>query len=110
MLENIICAFIAIFAVWGVIGAVYMLLLSFISPKKDRKTVITVFPRGENAVSDISFILTKLYVSGDIRHCVIAAVCNENDDETVSALISAFGDEKKVVICKKSKYIEEFLK
>ncbi|MCH5198695.1 MAG: hypothetical protein J1E34_07285 [Oscillospiraceae bacterium] len=109
MLENIICAFIAIFAVWGVIGAVYTLLLAFIAPKKDRKTVITVFPRGENAVSDVSFILSKLYVSGDIKRCVIAAVCDDNDAETVSALISAFGDEKRVVVCGRERFIEEFL-
>lgn len=109
MLENIICAFIAIFAVWGVIGAVYSAVLAVIAPKKGRKTVITVFPCGENAVSDVSFILSRLYVSGDIRRCIIAAVCDENDSETLSALISAFEKEKSVVVCCKNKFIEEFL-
>jgi|GEM_PF-3389732 len=110
MLENFLCAFIAIFAVWGVIGAVYAIMLAFIAPKKDKRTVITVFSGGENAVSEISFILSRLYISGDIKRCVIAAVCDDNDPETVSSLVSAFGREERVIICNKSGFAEEFLK
>ncbi|MBQ7638209.1 MAG: hypothetical protein IJS90_04845 [Clostridia bacterium] len=109
MLENIFCALIAVFAVWGVIGAVYAAALAVLSPKKSEKAVITVFAHGESCVTDISLILSRLSVTGDIKRCVVAAVCEDGDLETASALECAFGNEKRVVICSREGFYKRFL-
>ena len=109
MLENIFCALIAVFAVWGVIGAVYAAALAVLSPKKSEKAVITVFAHGESCVTDISLILSRLSVTGDIKRCVVAAVCEDGDLETASALECAFGNEKRSAETARSAGRERFI-
>ncbi len=103
MLESIMLSFLAIFATIGFVCSVYLLLLGLIKPDKNKVYyVISVFDeKTENAASDISFVYSKIFSVGDIKHCRIIAVDDGISISQREMLDAAFSDESRVRVCKK---------
>ena len=108
MLENLLCAAIAILAVWGSMALAYMLLMSLIRPKKNERRLLLLLSEGsaEDTVERVSFTLSRLSVSGELRYTVIAVLCDPADAEKRRALAAAFGHEKRVIVCSKTELME----
>ena len=107
MLESIMLSLLAIFAAIGLVCTVYLLLLGLIKPEKDKVYyVISVFDeKSENAAADLSFVYSKIFSVGDIKHCRIVAVDNGLKVSQREMLEAAFGEESRVRICKKEELV-----
>ncbi len=108
MLENLLCAAIAILAVWGSLALAYMLLMSLIRPKKNERRLLLLLSEGtaEDTVERVSFMLSRLSVSGELGYTVIAVLCDPADAEKRQALAAAFGREERVIVCSKTELME----
>ena len=111
MLENLFCAAVAILAVWGCMALATALLLAFTRPKRGEETVLLLFSEGsvEDTVQRVSVLLSRLSLLGELRYTGIAVLCEKNDPERLAALQSAFGAEKRVVICGAEEFYARFL-
>lgn len=101
MYENLICAIGTVFAVVGVVAVIYFILLRFIRPAKDEKYyIVTVLGKNEkNACARVSYLLSQLLSTGDMRYCTILAVDCGMSEWQRQSLLDAFGKEKCVVVC-----------
>ena len=101
MLQNLVCAAVAILAVWGSAGMVTALLLRLIRPKKSEPCVLLlrVSDGDETAAERVSYHLSRLSLTGELRHTVIAVVCQPADCGTARALKAAFAKEPRVTVC-----------
>lgn len=103
MFESIMLSLLAVFAAVGFVYTVYFLLLRLIKPEKNRRYYcISIFDgKSENAASDISFVYSKLFSTGDMKHYRIIAVDNSMCVSQKQMLEDAFSADNKVTICKK---------
>ena len=103
MFESIMLSLLAVFSAVGFVYTVYFLLLRLIKPEKNRMYYcICVFDeKSEDAASDISFVYSKLFGTGDIKHYRIIAVDNSMSDAQRQMLEAAFSAESRVKTCKK---------
>ncbi len=103
MFESIMLSLTAIFAAIGFVCTVYFFLLRLIKPEKGKIFYcISVFDeKSENAASDISFMYSKLFSTGDMKHYRIIAVDNSMSVSQKQMLEAAFSDGSRVKICKK---------
>lgn len=101
MVENILCAVGTLFAVIGLVATVYFFMLRLIRPGKDERyyKVIVFDENEENACYRVSFLLSQLISSGNIRNCSILAVDNGMTFYQHQSLLAAFGKEKSVIVC-----------
>ena len=101
MLETVIGAVFTVLAVVGFVCAVYWLMLRLIRPKKhERYYEVLVFDRNEsNACLRVSFLLTQLMSTGNIRSCRILAVDDGMKPWHRKDLQDAFGRERRVTVC-----------
>lgn len=108
MFDNILCALGTIFSVIGLISAVYFLMMRLIRPGKNEKYYkVIVFDENEqNACYRVSFLLSQLISTGNIRNCSILAVDNGMTLYQHQSLIAAFGKEKSVIVCSPEKAAE----
>lgn len=110
MLEDLFCAAIAVFAVWGVMALVYVFLTSLIRPPRGAPCVVLLYLNEppEAAVERVSFYLSRLSLTGSLGRTVIAAVHEDGDAALSEALNSAFGGDAHVLICCKSYFMAHF--
>ena len=110
-LREFLCAMIALLAVWGAVGAVYMFALWLVRPKTDAQTVILLRMSGctEPDIARVSYCLTRLSVSGDLRNTVIAAVFDDRESPSFSAAEYTFAEEPHVLVCDVPGFAEKFL-
>ena len=101
MVENILCAVGTVFAVVGFVAVVYFIMLRLIRPGKNEKyyKVIVFDENEENACYRVSFLLSQLISTGDIRSCSILAVDNGMTFYQYQSLLAAFGKEKSIIVC-----------
>lgn len=101
MLDNIYYAAFSIVFFIGVVAVLYVLLMRVIRPRKgEMNYIVTVFGAEEkNAVARISYLLTRVSMSGDRQFTRIIAVDNGMTEEQYSALLSAFSTEPCVTLC-----------
>ena len=110
MLENIAYAVGTVLAVVGLVSVIYFIMLRFIRPKKDEIYYeVLVFDENEDSASlRVSFLLSQLMSTGNLRSCRILAVDKGMKPCQRKALEQAFGQEKRVMICSVSR-AEEIL-
>lgn len=103
MPDTILLALETVFAVIGLVAVIYYLLMHFIRPGRDEMYYeVLVFRGGEqNACLRVSYLLSLLLSSGNSRHCRILAVDDGMSFSQRESLISAFGNDRNVVICTK---------
>lgn len=103
MFESIMLSVLAILAAIGLVSLIYFLLLRLIRPAKNEKYIIlSVFDEtSENVTANISFVYSRIFSMGDLRHCKIIAVDNGMSETQRDNLEAAFSDEGIVKICKK---------
>ena len=103
MFESIMLSLLAVFSAVGFVCTVYFLLLRLIKPEKNRSYYcISIFDeKSENAASDISFVYSKLFSTGDIKHYRIIAVDNSMNASHRQMLEAVFADDSRVKICSK---------
>ena len=101
MLESVVCAVGTALAVAGLVSVVYALMLRLIRPKKhERYYQVLLFDEKEaNACGRVSFLLTQLMCSGNLRSCTIFAVDTGMKPWRRRDLEDAFGREPHVKIC-----------
>lgn len=101
MLDTILYAVSTVFSVIGLVAFVYFVMLRLVRPSGNEIYYeLLVFGKEEqNACMRVSFLLSQLISTGNIRFCRIIAV---DDGMTVyqrQSLLGAFGKEKAVTIC-----------
>lgn len=103
MFESIMLSLLAVFSAVGFVYTVYFLLLRLIKPEKNRRYYcICIFDeKSENAASDISFVYSKLFSTGDMKHYRIVAVDNSMSSSQRQMLEAAFSQDCCVKICAK---------
>ena len=103
MFESIMLSLLAVFSAVGFVYTVYFLLLRLIKPEKNRRYFcVCIFDeKSENAASDISFVYSKLFATGDMKHYRIIAVDNSMGAAQKQMLEAAFSADSRVKICKK---------
>lgn len=101
MLESVLCAIGTVFAVIGIVSAAYALMLRLIRPKKhERRFEVLFFDETEtDACGRVSFLLTQLMGTGNIRGCTVVAVDTGMKPWRRRDLDDAFGREPHVKIC-----------
>ena len=101
MLETVVCAVGTALAVVGLVSVVYALMLRLIRPKKhERYYQVLLFDETEaNACGRVSFLLTQLMCTGNIRSCTILAVDAGMKPWRRRDLEDAFGREAHVIVC-----------
>ncbi len=110
MLENLFCAAVAILSVWGALALIFTLLLSLIRPKKDERRILLLLPDpASDAVEQVSFALSYLSVTGELRYTRIAVLCEPADDRR-APLLSAFGKDPRVTVCGAEEFYAAFLR
>ena len=101
MFETFLCALGTVLAVIGFVCVVSLLLLRTIRPKKDEPFYITlVFGETEtNASLRVSYLLSQLACTGDLRSCRILAVDRGMDPVRAAHLHEAFARDPHVTVC-----------
>jgi hypothetical protein len=111
--REFLCAMISLLSVWGAAALVYMLSLWLIRPKTGENAVVLLRMSGapETDIARVSYCLSRLNVTGELRFTVIAAVYAEEDetDLSYSAVKKAFAQEPRVLVCSASRFIDVFL-
>ena len=110
MLENLFCAAVAILSVWGALALIFTLLLSLIRPKKNEQRILLLLPDpASDAVEQVSFALSRISVTGELRYTRIAVLGAPEDTENRKALLAAFGREPRVTVCSAEEFEKTFL-
>ena len=101
MFETFVCAVGTVLAAIGFVCVVSLLLLRAIRPKKDERFYLAlVFEKNEtNACARISYLLSQLACTGDLRSCRILAVDHGMDPLRAAHLREAFGRDPHVTVC-----------
>lgn len=101
MLDVILPAVVTVFSVIGLVAAVYFVMLRLIRPAKGEHyyEVVVFGPDEENACCRVSFLLSQLISTGNLRSCTVLAVDDGMSLYQRQSLLSAFGEEKKIVVC-----------
>ena len=110
-LREFLCAMIALLAVWGAAGLIYGILTYLIRPKDRYNNVLLLRLRGsaEDAVAYVSYHLSRLSVTGELNHTIIAVIPDCDTPELLKRIADAFGKEQRVVVCTKDSFISRFL-
>ncbi len=110
--REFLCATIALFSVWGAAALVYMFSLWLIRPKTGENAVVLLRMSGapETDIARVSYCLSRLNVTGELRFTVIAAVYEDEDEtSTYTAVKQAFAQEPRVLVCSASRFRDVFL-
>ena len=101
MFDAFLCAIGTVLAVIGFVCVVSLLLLRSVRPKKDERFYITlVFGADEvNACLRVSYLLSQLSCTGDLRSCRILAVDRGMEPLRAAHLREAFSRDPHVVVC-----------
>ena len=111
MLENLFCAAVALLSAWGALALAYTLLFSVIRPKKNERCVLLLLPGPDSdPVEQVSFALSRLSVTGELRYTCIAVLVAPEETETRKALLAAFGKEPRVTVCSAEEFHAAFLR
>lgn len=103
MMENILCALITLFTVTGMVSVIYFIMIRFVRPAKDERYYeVLVFDENEkNAALRVSFLLSQLISTGNIRNCRIIAVDCGMSEYQRNSVLGSFGNDKNVLLCSK---------
>ena len=111
--REFLCAIIALLSVWGAAALVYMLSLWLIRPKTGKNAVVLLRMSGsaETDIARVSYCITRMNVTGDLKNTVIAAVYADEDERSpcYNAVEQAFAQEPHVLVCSVSRFRDVFL-
>ena len=101
MLETATCAVFTVLAVIGFVCVVWWMMLRLIRPRKNERCYeVLLFDENErNACLRVSFQLSQLMSTGNLRNCQILAVDGGMKPWHRQNLQDAFGREPRVTIC-----------
>ena len=110
-LREFLCAMIALLAVWGAAGLIYGFVMHLIRPKYTSVNVLLLRLRGsaEESIGCVSYHLSRLSVTGELKHTVIAAVTEDDTPGLADRVAAAFRKDKHVLVCTKDSFISRFL-
>ena len=111
--REFLCAMIALLSVWGAAALVYMLLLWLIRPKTGENAVVLLRMSGapETDIARVSYCLSRLNVTGELKFTVIAAVYADEEERSLcyNAVEQAFAQEPRVLVCNVNGFRNMFL-
>ncbi len=103
MLENLFCAFVAVFFTVGFVCSALYLLLFLTRSKNGTSFVVSFIPwADENAAARISRLLSGLQLTAAGARARVIAVCEDEDHFTRSRLRQAFPCERRLTVCTRS--------
>ncbi len=110
-LREFLCAMIALLAVWGAAGLIYGIVMHLIRPKYRSCNVLLLRLHGsaEEDIACVSYHLSRLSVTGELQHTIIAAVPGIDTPDLKETVAAAFRKDPHVVVCTKEFFISHYL-